>query len=61
MTSSIFESYAKAYEVALFGRGKNDRAHHEAHNSAGQAPALPGRLQRSAGRTLRGLIGSRRA
>jgi len=65
MNTSIFDAYAKAYEVAFFGRGKNERTRHAVphvtrHRDGDAAAGVPSR-RGSSPRGLRGLIRSRRA
>ena len=61
MTSTIFDAYVKAYEVALFGREKTRRGHRETHREELQAAGSGSDLRRSAGRTLFGMVRSRRS
>ena len=61
MSNIIFDTYVKAYDVALFGRGKNDRARREAE--AHDLAAMQGRSggRSFAARALRGLSRGRRS
>jgi len=58
MTISVFDAYAKAYDVALFGRGKNERARHEAPHSS-ETPIKRSGLRRASSAALCGFIRSR--
>lgn len=61
MTSFLFNTYAKAYEVALFGHETKNRPHHEVRDSNRGTTTNVGGLRHTAGRMLRGLARARRA